>query len=127
MDDSVLEILDFVKLKGSLKTHVIKNKIVEMISDRLKASIPNIAALAKDLELLKLICNCVENSVLKKYKLDKKEIVLSIVKACFPVLSEPEMKIIEGNIETLHYNGLIRKVSFHKKIVRWLLTPKKKD
>jgi hypothetical protein len=127
MDDSVLEILDFVKLKGSLKTHVIKNKIVEMISDRLKASIPNIAALAKDLELLKLICNCVENSVLKKYKLDKKEIVLSIVKACFPVLSEPEMKIVEGNIETLHYNGLIRKVSFHKKVVRWLLTPKKKD
>ena len=124
MDDSVLEeILDFV----NFKTHVIKNKIVEMISDRLKASIPNIAALAKDLELLKLICNCVENSVLKKYKLDKKEIVLSIVKACFPVLSEVEMKVIEGNIETLHYNGLICKVSFHKKVIRWLLTPKKKD
>lgn len=127
MDDSVLEILDFVKLKGSLKTHVIKNKIIEMISDRVKASIPNLATLAKDLELLKLICNCVENSVHKKHKLDKKEIVLAILKSCFPVLSEADLKVIEGNIETLHVNGLIRKVSFHKKVLRWLLTPKKKD
>jgi len=127
MDDSVLEILDFVKLKGSLKTHVVKNKIIEMISDRLKASIPNLATLAKDLELLKLVCNCVENSVQKKHKLDKKEIVLAIIKACFPVLSETDMKVIESNIETLHYNGLILKVALRKKIVRWLFTSKKKD
>jgi hypothetical protein len=127
MDESVLEILDYVKLKGSLKTHVVKNKIVEMISDRLKASIPNLASLAKDLELLKLICNCVENSVQKKHKLDKKEIVIAIVKSCFPVLSEAELKIVDGNIETLHFNGLIKKVTYSKKFWRWLFTPKKKD
>ena len=127
MDDSVLEILEHVKLKGSLKNHVVKNKLIEMISDRLKASIPNLATLAKDLELLKVICNCVENSVHKKHKLDKKEITLAIVKACFPVLSEADLKVIDGNIETLHYNGLINKVAFYKKLFRWLLTPKKKD
>lgn len=127
MDDSVLEILDFVKLKGSLKTHVVKNKIVEMISDRLKASIPNLASLAKDLELLKLICNCVENAVQKKHKLDKKEIVIAIVKCCFPVLAEAELKVVDGNIETLHFNGLIKKVSYSKKLWRWLFSPKKKD
>ncbi len=127
MDDSVLEILDFVKFKGGLKGHVIKHKIIEMVSDRLKSSIPHLTSLAKDLELLKLICNCVENSVHKKHKLDKKEIVLAIVKACFPVLSEAELKVIEGNIETLHYNGLIAKVAFRKKVIRWLFSPKKKD
>ena len=127
MDDSVLEILDFVKLKGSLKTHVVKNKIVELISDRLKASIPNLASLAKDLELLKLICNCVENAVQKRHKLDKKEIVFGILKSCFPVLTEAELKVIDGNIETLHFNGLIKKVGVMKKILRWLFTSKKKD
>jgi hypothetical protein len=127
MDDSVLEILEFVKLKGSLKTHVVKNKIIEMISDRLKASIPNLSTLAKDLELLKLICNCVENSIKKKHKLDKKEVVMSIVKSCFPVLSDAEMKVIDSQIEALHFNGLIKKVCYRKKVWRWLFTPKKKD
>ncbi len=127
MDDSVLEILDFVRLRGSLKTHVVKNKIIEMISDRLKASIPNLATLAKDLELLKLVCNCVENSVHKKHKLDKKEIVIAIIKSCFPVLSEADLKVIEANIDTLHFNGLISKVAYHKKVLRWMFTPKKKD
>lgn len=127
MDDSVLEILDFVKLKGSLKTHVVKNKIIEMISDRLKASIPNLASLSKDLELLKLICNCVENSIKKKHKLDKKEIALAIIKSCFPVLTESELKIIDSQIDTLHFNGLIKKVSYSKKVWRWAFTQKKKD
>lgn len=128
MDDSVLEILDYIKLKGSLKTHVVKNKIVEMISDRIKASIPNLVSLSKDLELLKLICNCVENSVQKKYKLDKKEIVLAIVKSCFPLLTETDLAVIDGNIETLHFNGLIQKVKFSKKLWRWVFKgSQKKD
>jgi hypothetical protein len=126
-ENAVLEIMDFVKFKGRLKTHVMKGKIVEMISDRLKASIPSLASLSKDLELLKLICNCVENCVDKKYKLDKKEIAMAIIKCCFPLLTEADLALIDSNIDTLHFSGLIKRVKYYKKLWRWLTTNKKKD
>lgn len=127
MEDSVLEIMDFVKVQGRLKTHVVKSKIIEMIADRLKASIPSLASLSKDLELLKLICNCVENCVEKKHKLDKKEIAMAIIKACFPLLTEADLALIDANIDTLHYSGLIKRVKYYKKLWRWLTTNKKKE
>ncbi len=130
MDEIALEILDFVKVKGSLKTHVMRERIVSTIADRLKAGIPAIATLAKDLELLKLICTCVENCVDKKMAaqgLDKKEIALSIVKSCFPLMSESDQVVVAGQIDMLCFNGLIRKVALRKRLWRWLTSPKKKD
>ena len=127
MDNAVLEIIEYVSVKGHLKSHVIKNKIIELISDRIKCSVPNLVTLAKDLELLKLVCLCVENTVKKKHKLDKKEIVMSIMKTCFPILSDAELKVIESNIEVLHQNKLIKKVTYAKKLWRYVFSNKKKD
>lgn len=127
MDDAVLEILDFVKLKGSLKSHVLKEKIIELISDRIKSAIPHLASLSGDLELLKVICNCVENVVLKKHKMDKKEIALAIIKSCFPAMPQKDLDVLSNNIDSIHASGLIKKVSVYKKLKRYLFSSKKKD
>ena len=129
MDVTALEIIDGIRLKGSLKKHVIKNQLIDMISDRIKAAIPNLVTLAKDLELLKLVCNCVENAVKKHSKLDKKEVVNAIYKKLFPLLTEKDIEEMSSNIDMLHYNGMIQRIAYSTKVWAWLFGSgnKKKD
>ncbi len=128
MDEKVLDFLKHsIRFKGSLEKHVMKNKIIECVADQLSKSIPQIVTLSKDLELLKLIANIIENIVCKKHKVDKKELVLEIVKKLFPLLSEQDLAVISDNIEMLHFNKLIKKVPFWKKVRRYIFDSKKKD
>ena len=72
----------------------------------------DINALKLDVGFLKHVCCLVETGIKKnksgKYKLDKKQIVITALQQLIPTLSSPEMiSIIDKNIESLHDEGLI--------------------
>jgi hypothetical protein len=70
-------------------------------------------------EFLLMVCNLVEEVVKKSEKINKKELVINVLKNVL-TLSEAESKIVDSSIEFLWGNDLIRKVVSSKKLVRWL-------
>lgn len=70
-------------------------------------------------EFLLMVCNLVEEIVKKSDKINKKELVINVLKSVLS-LNEPECKVVDASIEFLWGNGLIQKVASTKKAVRWL-------
>lgn len=66
-----------------------------------------------DNEFLTLLTNLIEYLVVKKDKINKKELALEIMKDYFSATDE-DLEIIGKNIEYLHNNKVIKKVSFWK-------------
>ena len=66
-----------------------------------------------DNEFLTLLTNLIEYLVVKKDKIDKKALALEIMKDYFAATDE-DLEIIGKNIEYLHNNRVIKKVSFWK-------------
>ena len=69
-------------------------------------------------EFVLYCCKIVENVVVKKQKIDKKQLVLDVFKILF-ALSPAELLSLDASIEFLHSNGLISKVKVVKKAVNW--------
>jgi len=84
----------------------IKNKIIERIQE-LKI---NIESYKGNSTMLLLICNLAEHLVKKKYKIDKKELVVDIMHELFQ-LNSVERITVQNNIEFLFNNGNIKKAS----------------
>jgi hypothetical protein len=70
-------------------------------------------------EFLLYVTKVVENSVVKKQKIDKKQLVLDVFKILFN-LQPLEISALDASIEFLHSNGLISKVKVSKKFVGFL-------
>ncbi len=108
--------LSFVKPKNKLKSKIFKSDLCNEIVKRI-LEFENHLSLRNDPELLKFICDLVENGVKKtdeKNKVDKKELVLEIYCKVF-CLNENEKKHISDQIEFLCDNELIVKVHSVKK------------
>ena len=108
--------LSFVKPKNKLKSKIFKSDLCNEIVRRV-LEIENYLSLKSDPELLKFICDLVENGVKKndgKNKVDKKELVLEIYTKVFN-LNENEKKHIGDQIDFLCDNELITKVFNVKK------------
>jgi hypothetical protein len=101
--------------KYDLLTNIKFNKLVEFIIKEVQ-NIPEYQNHKNNLELIKLICNLIENKVVKKDKLDKKSIVIEGLKRVFNLV-EDEIKILDGFIEFLHQNKKIKKLSYLKKYI----------
>ena len=105
--------LEIIPLRNNLlldyKRTEIKNKITSrilelgLVQDKYKT----------DSELLSLISSLVEHLVIKKDKISKKTLVIEIIDALFQ-LTDDEKNVLSNNIEFLHSNGLIKKVSYYK-------------
>ena len=113
--------LSFVKPKNKLKSKIFKSDLCNEIVKRI-LEFENHLSLRNDPELLKFICDLVENGVKKtdeKNKVDKKELVLEIYCKVFS-LSENEKKHIGEQIDFLCDNELIVKVHGVKKMASFL-------
>jgi len=66
-----------------------------------------------DNEFLTLLTNLIEYLVARKDKINKKQLALEIMKDYFAATDE-DLEIIGKNIEYLHNNKVIKKVSFWK-------------
>ena len=108
--------LSFVKPKNKLKSKIFKCDLCNEIVRRV-LEFENHLSLRNDPELLKFVCDLVENGVKKtddKNKVDKKELMLEIYSKIFNI-NENEKKHISDQIEFLCDNELITKVFNVKK------------
>jgi hypothetical protein len=69
-----------------------------------------------NMELLTMICCCIENSIdntdkKPKMKIDKKDICIKVLVSLFTSISPNDIETISKNIEYLHDNGKIVKFS----------------
>jgi hypothetical protein len=96
-------------LLKNLKIDDIKSKIIE----RIKA-FPNYQQYKNDVEFLLLIANMLEHLVIKKDKIDKKELLIEIYKQVFTNIKPEDISAIEQNIEFLWNNKKIKKVSYYR-------------
>jgi len=105
--------LSVITIKNGLFTdyrfNEVKNAIVKRLTElnmiHLKYKLDN--------EFLTLLTNLIEYLVAKKDKINKKALALEIMKDFFAATDE-DLEIIGKNIEYLHNNKVIKKVSFWK-------------
>lgn len=111
------EIIPTVYLKNSLLNHSVFTNLKSKILETIKGKIPELDKLKLNHELTAIVCNLVENLYLEKNdkKVDKKMLVLDILSTIFN-LSTAEQDIIKSQIQYIHDNNLIVRVSFVK---RW--------
>ena len=106
--------LHLVPLKRKLLNFTSKYQLIEDIVNQV-SSIGDLNSLKRDLEFLLYVCRCVETQASDykgKEKLDKKEIVKSIVVRIFPELNNnQDLEFIDTSVEFLHSNHRIKGVS----------------
>jgi len=109
----IMDNLGLVRIQNSLAFDVkrieIKNKIITRIGE-LGLVISNYR---NSTEFLLLILNLIEHLVVKKDKINKKELAIEILNEVFG-LNELERNNVDSNIEFLHQNKNIKKVSMWK-------------
>ena len=104
--------LDIIPARNHLASDLKFNEAKEKILERVK-EFPNIQKYRNDIEFLLLVCNMIEHIIVKKDKIDKKELLLEVFKKLFDI-DMGEVNAISKNIDFLLQNGKIKKVSFYK-------------
>ena len=106
--------LHLVPLKRSLLSFTSKHQLVENIVNHV-SSIGDLNSLKRDLEFLLFVCRCVEAEAIDykgKERLDKKDVVKSIIVRLFPELNNnQDLDAIDKSVEFLHSNHRIKGVS----------------
>jgi len=112
--------LCYVKLKHSLKHLELERQLITIIDERVK-ELPDHNKLRLNTELIKFVCNLVENAVFetkkekkKHTKINKKNLVVRTLNNIFDY-AEAEKILIDERIEFLWNNGDIKKIPFIKK------------
>jgi hypothetical protein len=100
-----------------VKNHLLKNvkidEVIGQIRKRVEA-LPNYAQYKNDVEFLLLVCNMLEHLIVKKDKIDKKQLLIEIYKQLFMGITPAELANVETNIEFLWNNKKIKKQSVYK-------------
>ena len=118
-------ILPEIKFKNNLSKHNIVFGLIEKISEKIKL-IPEYEKIRIEIELVKCVCNIVENYVKKnnskqKNKIDKKQLVIDSLNNIF-TYSEQEKNLIASLIDYLFNNDQIKKSSFYKLSKNYILS-----
>lgn len=113
-----------IGFKNSLKKHNIVYSLIEQVVERIK-SVPSFEKLRVEIELVKTVCNIVENMIPKKNKkakqpIDKKMLVVDALSAVFSY-NEQEKGLIISLIDFLFTNDLIKRLPFHKLAKNYLI------
>jgi hypothetical protein len=107
--------LTIVPLKNNILLDVKVNDIKASIIKRIQELRLDSIKYKLDAEFLTLVCNLVEHLVIKKDGIDKKKLVLDIFSDLFSVnLTEDDTTTIIRNIDFIHNNKAIKKVSWYK-------------
>jgi hypothetical protein len=107
-----------LKLSKTAKSTILTNQIRDFIVADI-SKIPNFETLKTDLELIKHICNMIEN--LEKTdldpKIDKKTIALDVIKLLFPDLTTDQTMFIDTFIDFIVSNSMVAKMSTMTNII----------
>lgn len=105
--------MDLISLNNTLYQDVRKNEIIEKIMNRLnELKLVNIKYIG-DAEFIKYLMNIIEYLVIKKDKIDKKELLLLIFKNHYNA-TDNDLIIIDKIVEYIFNNKGIKKVSYYK-------------
>ena len=118
-------ILPEIKFKNNLSKHNIVFSLIEQIAEKIKL-IPQYEKIRVEIELVKTVCNIVENYVQKnnskdKNKVDKKQLVIDALTLVY-IFSEPEKVLIASLIDYLFNNSQIKKSSYYKLSKNFILS-----
>ena len=91
------------------KKNEIKNKIISRINE---LNIP-IINYKNDNEFLTLVCNLTEYLIIKKDYINKKDLVISVYNQLYGLTPE-ETETLKNNIDIIHLQKKIKKVSMWK-------------
>ena len=83
-----------LSISGKLKSHIIYEVLYNKALEELK-KLTNIASFRMSNEFTVLVCNLIEHAVKKKDKVDKKKLVVALLKALFTL--SPAEEITLGN------------------------------
>ena len=105
--------LEIVTLKNNIKYDFTVNDIKNKIVNRINELGLNSIKYKNDNEFLVLICNLIEYLVQKKDKINKSDLAFSIYCEIFDIdkTSEDEKLMLKHNINYIHDNKLIKRVS----------------
>ena len=106
--------VDLISFKHSL---VKDQRIADLniiVKDKI-ASLPPNVSYKNNNELILYVCKLVENVVCKKDNLNKKDLVINILRPLL-ALNDAEAKLTGDIIEFLHSNGMIHKIKQIKKL-----------
>lgn len=103
--------------KNKLKSHHIYFSLIDKIVD-LITKIPEFNKLRCETELVRTVCNIIENSSIPKnnsdgLKIDKKQLVMDSLHRIFNY-NEQEKQIISAMIDFLISNKFVKKMSYYK-------------
>jgi hypothetical protein len=116
-----------VQPKRELKKRIKINKIYNDLKEELKdLTVVELLEMKANPELIKYACNLVETAMKKKYKPNKKEIVIGIMVKLIPSINDADKKVIGDAIEFLHGNGDIRKITLLKTVGKYVVECLKK-
>lgn len=105
--------LSLIPLKNNLLSDFKYNEIKTKILNRLtELNLAN-SKYKLDIEFLTLCCNLIEHLVFKKNKIDKKTLLIDIMQSLFG-LTEEEKEVVSNNLNYIHGNNMIKKVSQYK-------------
>lgn len=106
--------VDLVSLKNSLAKDQRIADLNIVVKDKI-ASLPANVSYKNNTELILYVCKLVENVVCKKDNINKKDLVINILRPLL-ALNDAEAKLTSDIIEFLHSNGLIQRIKQVKKI-----------
>ena len=119
-----------IKFKNNLSKHNIVYSLIDQISEKIKL-IPEYEKIRVEIELVKTVCNIVENYVKKKNskdrnKVDKKQLVIDTLAKVFNY-TEQEKNLVSSLIDYLFNNSQIKKMSYYKLSKNFLIAFTKKQ
>jgi hypothetical protein len=105
--------LSIIPIKNGLFTDFREDQVKKTINARLQELNMLQPKYKMDNEFLTLLTNMIEYLVSKKDKINKKQLALDVMKDFFGATDE-DLEVISKNIEYLHNNKAIRKISYWK-------------
>lgn len=102
--------LSLVAVQPNLASDIKRQEIIKQIQDRITELNLRLPEYKNNTEFVLLVLNLVEHLVKKKYKIDKKKLAVHILSTLLN-LGPQDISALETNIEFLHSNKMIKKVS----------------
>ena len=104
-----------IPLQNKLKMKKKFKDIVELIINDVKTNIVEFEDHKLDVEMILRICNIVEYLVKKKYKVDKKQVVLHVFELLFPDITNDNLDFVSNTIDFLFQHDQIKQVKMISK------------
>lgn len=102
--------LALVAVQPNLASDIKRQEIIKQIHDRITELNLRLPEYKNNTEFVLLVLNLIEHLVKKKHKIDKKKLAVHILSTMLN-LGPQDVTALETNIEFLHSNKMIKKVS----------------